>query len=110
MNEDVSHSADRITAWSRRILLFAAIYIVACIPAILIAEASHRPQWPFHVSQLLMCPVCAGSAAIFLYRTRSIPGTPMRTFARAALYLSTAWMAFLVLAFFLVKYALSRMT
>jgi len=110
MNKDVSHSADRIAAWSLRILRFAAIYILACIPAILIAEASHRPQWPFHVSQLLMFPVCAGSAAIFLYRTRSIPDTPMRKFAFAAMNLSIAWMAFLVLVFFLVKYALSRMT
>jgi protein-S-isoprenylcysteine O-methyltransferase Ste14 len=95
MNEDVSHAIDRIAVRARRLLIFSASYVVACIPAILLAEALHWPQWPFHSSQFLMCVVCAASATTFWFRTRGNPATPLRRFAFAAMLLSGVWLAFI---------------
>ena len=99
MNHDTPTSADSITLWSRRLLLFSATYVVACIPAILIAEAFRWPQRPFHTSQLFMSGVCFVSATTFWFRTRGNAPTPMRAFALVAMLLSAAWLAFVAFVY-----------
>jgi hypothetical protein len=100
VKHDESHAFDRISVWSLRLVLISITYIAACIPAILIAEASGLPEAFYHGSQLLMCVVCTASAAVFLFRTRASPANPVRTFAYVAMLLSAAWLAFVAFAVF----------
>jgi hypothetical protein len=83
-----------VAAVARWLFLVSGIYALACVPAILLAERFHWPEWPFHV--------CLPASLIFLRSTRGSRFGVRKGFAVAAVLLCGLWLlflAFVVLAF-----------
>ncbi len=79
---------------SRRTFVISAVYILGCIPAILLAERYGWTQAPFHLTQLISVVLCLISCTVFLAATRSSPFGLWQWLASVALAPLFLWLAF----------------
>ena len=86
------HSLAFLASW----WLFLSLggYILACIPAIFVAEHFGWSQWPLHTTQLLATVLCIPSAAAFLWCTRGARFGWQQVVAILAVLLAGLWCVF----------------
>ena len=87
-----------ITAIFQRLFIFAGIYALLCIPAVLIAERYDWPEWFIHVSAFIASGLCFVSAGVYYYRTRAMAQAFGRGLAIMAIIFAGLWVSFVVFA------------
>jgi hypothetical protein len=88
-------AASRIPFVSR-IFLFSASWVLLCIPCILIAEGQRFPQWPFHMSQMLMSLVCCVTAFVTWRQHRTVVPIWLRRLSLLGVILTCLWLTFIL--------------
>jgi hypothetical protein len=86
---------------SGALFLSAGVYVLACIPAVILFEAMGWPQWLIHSSQFFACLLCFGAAIVYLIaakRDRSrLLGSPVRALALFAVGLIGVYLVLIVI-------------
>jgi hypothetical protein len=58
----------RVMTLHRHAIALLGIAILACIPGIFLAERYDWPEWPWHLSQMLLSLICVVTSALSLWK------------------------------------------
>jgi hypothetical protein len=87
--------------WS---FLGAGIVVLACIPAVFLAERYSWSQFPIHSAQFLAAALCFTASLVFLGSTKGLRSTLEGWLAIVAAVLSGVWIAIFVFVVFFINF------
>lgn len=85
---------------SRFVAIVSGVYVVACIPAILLLERLERSQWFLHVTQLAAIVICTMASISYLLTRRQERSRAFSYLAIAASLVGLGWIVFALFMLF----------